>query len=145
MRNCKDFDLDRNSLSTVDPKNVAELRRRYDVSLEDAESVIDLLGYKNALSYTNWFFNSSLNNQCYLPGAKKVADGFVKLSELNVSLIETIVKDSIKTFGITTRQLNQTGYLRANDLTGKKVSGDNPYNSGHLIEHGLSRMDRLED
>ena len=139
------LDLVNDSVDIADSKDVMELRRKYDISLKDAKEIINILGYKNASSYSNWFFSSTLEDKYYLLGAKKVAEGFVKVSELKFSLIESIIKDSIKTFGITEQQLRQGQYIRTSALTGTRISGDSPYSSGHSIEHEFSRIDRLED
>ncbi len=150
-RDYKKFDLNQlmisdEELRAINPLEVKNLRFNYDdVSSEEARAIITMLGYKDALRYTKWFFNSTLDKRFYLLGAKSVADGSINVNELKSSALELVVQDSIQTFGLTKKQLEQKQYRRTNPDTGHLYNAEDPLRSGHGYEHLDSRTDRLDE
>ena len=129
--------------SQIENQNyVNQLLRHYDISKSDAKKVVELLGGKNALAYTDWFFNSPLDKRFYLISVEKVAQGVVTLKELTSSPLEYTVQDDVKKFNLSEKQLEQRTYMRPNPDTGTRISADNPYNSQDTFEHLDSRSDR---
>jgi len=126
---------------------VSYLKKGYDISIEEAKKVVDLLG-NDAIKYTECFFDSSLERNLYLLGAASISQGIISLKEIigiKRSPLEVTLKETSEKFNLGESQLNQKDYRRFDKITGIIQNADLPYSEKQLQEHLFSRLDRLED
>ena len=128
---------------------IYKLVRNFGVKKSEAETVINSLGYEDALKYSQFFADRELDKEVYLPLVQAILGGSIKLDTLlrmpKKSTLEIMSEESIKEFNLNEKQLKQKEYIGVDFDTGMKKSKDNPYNAEHTYEHIDSRLDRLEE
>ena len=136
-------DLENNNLSEI-----YKLANKIGIESLEIDEGIKLLGYKNALIYTNFFVKHSIQKEYFLKGVTAIVNEVISINELHKlaekSDLEISVGDIVAKFNFSERQLRQKEYWRKNSLTHKSESGDNVH-KGHDYEHRLSRRDRESD
>ena len=152
----KNFDLE--NLVTVGKENdltsseykptreeISSLTSMYEVTIEEAKRAIQLLGYENAIQYTEFFFNTDLDKKLYLEGAEALLKDEVDFEQLNKSTLDYEAQSYVNKYNISLKKLMQKEYTIIDPETKKQVSRESPYDSEHTVEHLDSRLDRLEE
>lgn len=102
------------------------------IRVSDVDEAIDVLGYKNTLTYTSFFANSSIPRENYINGIQAIAKGDLDIEDIEeLSELENSVRDIITKFNFNSGQLTKDRYR------------DDIEDSSHHYEHFGSRLDRL--
>src|SRR3989344_6067796 len=85
------------------PRNeqIGYLTKNYPLTEKNAGLVLDLLGFGDAVDYSDIFFNRmNLPNNYFLLGAASVKNKIIDLQELKISVLESTIDEEIERYHI---------------------------------------------
>jgi len=111
----------------------------------DVEESVRVLGYRNALSYTEFFAEHSFTKERYLNGVGGIAAKVISIDELRnlakTSLLDVSAHEIIAKFNLGERQLKQGDVKRESILVGRvQEIGEQP-NKDHFSSYALGKLD----
>lgn len=125
------------------PEPIYEIASKSEIKDSYVNEAISLLGYQDALTYTNFFVKHSLPKELFLEGVTSIVNKSININNLKTltkrsdlvekSNLEISVQDTISQFNFTKKQLKQ------------KDKQTKPKDSSHYFEHIDSRIDRQSD